>query len=284
MALRSFLFRVNQDWKPWVSQTDIRAGTAWRDELRSALKASSFGIVCADQFSLQSPWVHFEAGALSASISGGMICPYLIDSASKQDLSGGPLAEFQSVEATRHGTGELLRSIQLAFAGIAIPERDLQLRADDAWPALHDAINAAISDNAVRPSRPRYNCLDIDGFKSLLDMHLTATMGRLTFILDQALQRSDKQPIKKLMREVECNIRTEIIRRRSHLSRFYLDGAGRVVDILDKSLAINDIPAKLKKARKMVMEAPDKRRMIYTLILDEQARLENNLKELLKGF
>lgn len=281
IALRSFLIQVNKNWKPWVSQTDIHAGTAWRDELRSALEASSFGIVCADQQSLRSPWVHFEAGVLSASISGGRICPFLVD-ASQHDLTGGPLSDFQSVEATRRGTSYLLRSIQISFPDEVIPERDVELRADDAWPAFQIEINKAISEQGKEPIRPTHNYLDIDGFKALINIHLTATMGRLTFIIEEAIGRSGKVPIKELIREVERDIRSEIIHRRSYLSRFSVDGLGPVVDILDKNFTIHEIRDRLKKARKPVMKSPDPRRMIYKAIRDEQALLEHNLEVLIR--
>ncbi len=111
IGLKAFLQDVNQRIIAWFSDTDIKAGDRWGNELASRLESSNYGIICVTQESLQSPWVLFEAGALGKVVTGSKVCPYLIDLTRKQ-LTG-PLSQFQSKEATKEQTLEMLQSLDL---------------------------------------------------------------------------------------------------------------------------------------------------------------------------
>ena len=99
VALKAFLQDVNQGWIPWYSDADILAGQRWGAELATELETTEYGIVCVTQESLQNPWPMFEAGALSKSVKGARLCPYLIDIARSQLI--GPLSQFQAKEASK---------------------------------------------------------------------------------------------------------------------------------------------------------------------------------------
>src|SRR4051812_22693174 len=98
-ALRTFLEDVNQRLDPWMSQTDIMAGSRWGIELAKQLDETHFGIICVTREALDSPWLLFEAGAISKSIERGRVCPYLID-LNPNELQG-PLSQFQCKGAKR---------------------------------------------------------------------------------------------------------------------------------------------------------------------------------------
>ncbi len=134
LALKAFLQDVNQRIIAWFSDADISAGERWSLELATQLEATDFGIICVTKESLQSPWILFEAGALSKSVKGGRVCPYLID-VTRRELTG-PLSQFQAKEATKVHTWEMLQSINLAMAGEALPEARLQRYFDTFWPTL----------------------------------------------------------------------------------------------------------------------------------------------------
>src|SRR5262249_10267255 len=89
-ALRAFLQDVNQNVEPWLSETDIGAGSRWGDELAKQLEQTSFGIICLTREAANSSWLLFEAGALSKSVIGSRVCPYLIGIEPKK--LEGPLA------------------------------------------------------------------------------------------------------------------------------------------------------------------------------------------------
>src|SRR5262249_51354017 len=93
--------------------------------------------ICVTQESLQSPWVNFEAGALSKVISGSKVCPYLIDLTRKQ--LKGPLAQFQAKEATKEQTLEMLQSLNYAMDD-ALSEDRLKRYFDTFWPTLEKVL------------------------------------------------------------------------------------------------------------------------------------------------
>jgi len=146
-ALKKFLLHANDHIIPWFSDTDISAGDRWSHQLASQLEVTDFGIVCTTQESIQSPWILFEAGALSRSLSGGRVCPYLIDLNRKQ--LGGPLAQFQAKEATPEQSWQLLQGINLLMQQNALPEAQLHANFEAFWPAL-----AAEITNVNRNLRP----------------------------------------------------------------------------------------------------------------------------------
>jgi hypothetical protein len=54
---------------------------------------------------LNSPWILFEAGALSKSLVNGRVVPFLIDI--QPEEMNGPLSQFQAVSMTKDGVRDL---------------------------------------------------------------------------------------------------------------------------------------------------------------------------------
>ena len=143
-ALRVLLEDVNHRIAPWMSELDIKAGSRWGSELATQLERTRFGIICLTPEALTSPWLLFEAGALSKSVQDGRVCPYLIDL--KKDNLVGPLAQFQCVEATMVSTFNLLIDINSASGDEAIPEGRLRRYFEQFWPSLEHVITEVISE------------------------------------------------------------------------------------------------------------------------------------------
>jgi len=108
-ALDDWLPKVLQLVDPWMSETDISAGERWSVELSKQLGASEFGIICMTRDNVAAPWLLFEAGAISRSLSSGAVCPYLLD-LDVRDISG-PLGQFQAKKADKRSTLDLLNAI-----------------------------------------------------------------------------------------------------------------------------------------------------------------------------
>ena len=121
---------------------DIEKGTFWFASILEQLQKAKAGIVCLTRENLQSPWMHFEAGALagalanSADTSGkdgssrpsgaGQAAPSppspdaarparalftILHGAQAAEISG-PLSAYQATSTTREEMGCFVRSIQ----------------------------------------------------------------------------------------------------------------------------------------------------------------------------
>jgi hypothetical protein len=117
-ALRTFLEDVNQAIEPWMSDTDLDAGSRWGADLARQLEETNFGIICLTPESVSSSWLMFEAGALSKSVHGGRVCPYLIG-IGRQDIPG-PLAQFQSKMSDAAQTYQLLEAVNEVMGAEAL--------------------------------------------------------------------------------------------------------------------------------------------------------------------
>ena len=148
-ALRTFLQDVNQRIEPWMSETDIPMGSRWAMDLARELDETQFGILCITQESLQSPWLIFEAGALSKSVKDARLCPYLIG-LEKQEISG-PIAQFQCVEAKEESTYELLRSINETMGNEGLTDERLKKYFKMFWPDLLSVIEVVSSTPVLSP-------------------------------------------------------------------------------------------------------------------------------------
>jgi hypothetical protein len=121
-ALRSWLPRVIQACDPWMSAEDIHAGKRWRREIAQHLADLRIGVLCLTPENVERPWINFEAGALSRSVTDdSCVIPYCFGLGPAD--YGDPLGDFNGVTADRDGTLKLVRSINRAM--------DRQLRDED---------------------------------------------------------------------------------------------------------------------------------------------------------
>ena len=123
-ALRRFLEDVIQAVKPFMSAADIEAGAAWAETLRTKLESTDFGILCLTPENLDSPWILFEAGALSKAVDKAHVCPYLLE-LSATDLKW-PLAQFNANLADRDGTWKIVQAINEAMKKDGLSEKQLE--------------------------------------------------------------------------------------------------------------------------------------------------------------
>lgn len=158
-ALRSWLPRVIQAARPWMSEEDISAGSRWLSEVQSELYKSSLGIICVTPENQANPWLLFEAGALSKALTESHVCPLLLDLAPSQ--LGGPLAQFQASAADREGVERIVFALNRVLGPAGVPIDDLRETVDVWWPKLEvriaDAL--ALSHNRSR-SRPSEEILE----------------------------------------------------------------------------------------------------------------------------
>jgi len=102
---------VVQAVKPFLSAKDIDKGAKWIAELSEQLEDTNFAIVCLAPDNLASPWLHYEAGAISKSV-GSRVCPVLFH-VKKADVSE-PLKQLQMTDLTPEDVQLMVSSINKA--------------------------------------------------------------------------------------------------------------------------------------------------------------------------
>ncbi len=153
-ALAGWLGQVIQAVEPWLSE-DIEKGAGWVEEIRSRLEKSRVGVVCLTRDNLQSPWLLFEAGALSKT-KDAHVCTLLLDLGTG-DVEP-PLSVFQSTRNSKEEIQKLVSMInsEVAKAGER-PLSDSNLKAifETYWPRLETALKEAAALKEGTTRRPR---------------------------------------------------------------------------------------------------------------------------------
>lgn len=152
-AFREWLPLVLHYVEPWLSDADIEAGERWAQSVAKELAASNFGIICVTSENITSPWVLFEAGALTKSLESSRVIPMLLD-LEFTDITG-PLTQFQAKKLDQSGIQEVINSIQKA-ADDPVPEARAAELFEALWSALEKKLEAIPKDppeeRRVRPS------------------------------------------------------------------------------------------------------------------------------------
>jgi Txe/YoeB family toxin of Txe-Axe toxin-antitoxin module len=99
------MFELIEPFESW----NIDKGKRWSEVLTQELQSINFGIICVTKDNLKSPWLNFEAGALSK-LDKSKVCTILfgIDA---RDLAG-PLEQFQGTKYEKEDIWRLVVSIK----------------------------------------------------------------------------------------------------------------------------------------------------------------------------
>ncbi|HML50272.1 MAG TPA: toll/interleukin-1 receptor domain-containing protein [Propionicimonas sp.] len=138
LSLRDWLPKVIQGVVPFVSAKDIDKGSNWTVELARELADSDFGIVCLTPDNLLSPWLNYEAGAITASVSS-RICPVLLG-VEKSGVKP-PLSQLQLTSVTLDDFILLANSVNKA-AGSPLDLAHVDEAVRVWWPRLEEKISA----------------------------------------------------------------------------------------------------------------------------------------------
>ena len=141
--LRKYLPCMIQDLVPFMSQHDLASGGKWSEQLSKELDQSNFGIVCLTPDNLQSPWILFEAGALTKHVEGRACC-LLLRSLGAADVSG-PLSQFQNRVFSYEGFQKLLFDMNDLLER-RLERTSLQMIFDKWWGDLDREVTAALAD------------------------------------------------------------------------------------------------------------------------------------------
>jgi hypothetical protein len=140
-AFRDWLPQLLNAVTPYVSSEDIDKGERWSTDIAKELEASNFGIVLVTASNLKAPWLNFEAGALSKTVSRSNVVPFLFGI--KRSEVHGPLLQFQSTLYEKSDVEKLVQSVNRQ-----LPEDDRRTEAllhaafEVWWPHLQTKLDA----------------------------------------------------------------------------------------------------------------------------------------------
>jgi hypothetical protein len=133
LALKEWIPGVINAIVPYVSSEDIDKGARWAGRLAEELEGSNFGIICVTPDNVSTPWINFEAGALSK-LEQSRVTPFLFGMSSSE-LTG-PLLHFQATRAERADVLRLMRDINEAAGNESISNSLLDRAFEVWWPDL----------------------------------------------------------------------------------------------------------------------------------------------------
>ncbi len=142
IVFRDWLPSVIQAIEPYVSSEDIDKGARWSTDIAEELENSTFGILCVTKENIQTPWLNFEAGALSKSMDKSYVSPFLFDI--KRSEVNGPILQFQSTIFDKEDIKKLIITLNKACGeGLLTDERNS--KTFEVWyPSLENQLNTII--------------------------------------------------------------------------------------------------------------------------------------------
>jgi TIR domain len=149
-ALGDWLPQVIEGLEPPFISFRIEPGKQWQEEIGNALRRSGAGLVCVTPESLDSHWIHFEAGALASAVNQK---PLFLYSYRVERLTD-PLQAYQSRATTCDGTWDIVKTIARAMKGDAVGAA-LESRFNQEWPKLARVISG-LGDVTVDTAIPRF--------------------------------------------------------------------------------------------------------------------------------
>jgi hypothetical protein len=130
VVFRDWLPSVIQTIEPYVSSEDIDKGARWSTDIAKELEDSSFGILCVTKDNIDTPWLNFEAGALSKTMDKSYVSPFLFD-IKRSDVKG-PILQFQSTVFDKDDIKKLIFTLNKACSENCLTEERLT-KSFDLW-------------------------------------------------------------------------------------------------------------------------------------------------------
>ncbi|MBA3828993.1 MAG: toll/interleukin-1 receptor domain-containing protein [Taibaiella sp.] len=165
--LRQWIPGVIQAAKPYYSPDDITKGTRWNTEISKELDASKVGIICLTKQNLESPWIMFEAGALSKNIEKSKVVPLLFG-IEPSDIQG-PLVQFQAAKFSKSEMKKVIKMINAELEDNSLAPDVIDNVFEMWWPKLESQIKEA--EEKARST----NNKDVRSERDLLEEVLTLT-------------------------------------------------------------------------------------------------------------
>lgn len=142
IVFRDWLPSVIQAIEPYVSSEDIDKGARWSTDIAEELENSTFGILCVTKENIQTPWLNFEAGALSKSMDKSYVSPFLFDI--KRSEVNGPILQFQSTIFEKEDIKKLIITLNKACGEGLLTDERITKTFEVWYPSLEQHLNIII--------------------------------------------------------------------------------------------------------------------------------------------
>lgn len=152
--LREWLSMMVHYARPWISTRDIDKGAQGLNEIRSVLADIKVGICCLTPENVNSPWILYEAGALTKTVDHETrLCTYLLGGLTADQIRP-PLGMFQHTYANKGDTRRLIHTINKVVSSSPLPQATLDGLFDKLWPDLEAHLqNLPNAERAAPPKR-----------------------------------------------------------------------------------------------------------------------------------
>lgn len=142
--LHDFIQRLLHPIKPWMSTVDIEKGVHWNLELSTRLSKDSVGIICTTPENQNSPWLMFEAGAISKTIDESRVLPVLIG-LEPNELNS-PLNQFQSTTLVKNDFFKLVESLNKQLKDSRRSDKILKEEFDSRWDLFYSELQLKLNN------------------------------------------------------------------------------------------------------------------------------------------
>jgi hypothetical protein len=206
---------VIQAIKPYFSPDDITKGSRWGTEIAKELEECKIGLICLTAENLEAPWIMFETGALSKSISAARVCPLLFG-VEPSDVKG-PLVQFQAAPFARDEMKKAVRMMNQELGPNALTPDVFDSVFDMWWPKLEEMVKnimAAVQGGAKQSVRSERDILE-------------EILARVR----AAPPTSPRPPIHPRALADLLDVYTQLLREVSHLP---VDTRGELVELIDR--------------------------------------------------
>ena len=152
-AFAGWLPTVIQECRePFVS-SDIAKGEAWFQAITVELNDARVGIAFITADNSESPWLHFESGAMLTQLSKQRICPVVID-LKKSDYKG-PLTNLQLTDISDAQDFYKLLATVNSVCDNPLSEPVLRDTFDMRWPTLKSLVERARETSSKAAVAPK---------------------------------------------------------------------------------------------------------------------------------
>ena len=201
------------------------------------MEESTYGILCVTKENVHAPWLTFEAGALSKTMTKSAVSPFLFDI--KRSEVNGPILQFQSTIFDKEDLRKLVYSLNRACGEDTLTDERLEKAFQVWYPNLEQQLNTLLQN------RPQIPVVDPE----------EETIDSSSEILEEILDLTRNN--QKLLRNPEGDFLKEI-----EAIKVTLEKVGRRLDL--------DIEPRRRRSRKM-------HPMFFEELMHMSPRFEKNL-------